>query len=524
MLNQIKWKEEADVVIVGFGGAGAVAAIAAHDAGAKVLIIEKQPCDTPSRTRHTPSTRLSGGNWLCFTDPDKMISYHEALVRISNETLDAERKELISIFAQYIASNTDWMRSIGLEAGGDESMGKNFASLLSENDKISDGRLFVSDFPDLPGSDSSYIHWSKVIGKYRGGASFFKSLSDAVRNRDIQVMWETSARHLITQGGEVRGLTATTRGREMGIMAKRATVLTCGGFEFNEWMKENYLRVNPTYFIGNPANTGDGINMVMEAGAALWHMNAASWRVVMKFHDFPIAFTTQRHEMAGIFVDKKGRRFTNERYNLHAFGYELTNYDAHAMIYPKVPCYWIFDEKRRDLGPLASGHGPCNPPGGIMGDIFYHWSEDNQKEIDRGWIMSANTLDDLANMIRKDPNNEGFLSPAVLENTVRQYNDYCLQGEDMDFHKPEKWLAPLEDPPYYAVKLWPGGPNTLGGPKRNTRSQVLRVDNNPIPRLYAAGELGSIYGMIYQGGGNLSECVAFGRLAGINAAAEKVWK
>jgi len=69
------------------------------------------------------------------------------------------------------------------------------------------------------------------------------------------------------------------------------------------------------------------------------------------------------------------------------------------------------------------------------------------------------------------------------------------------------------------VALWPGGPNTQGGPRRNSKAQVLRADGFPIPRLYSAGELGSIYGMLYPGsGGNLAECIAFGRIAGENAS------
>jgi succinate dehydrogenase/fumarate reductase flavoprotein subunit len=289
-------------------------------------------------------------------------------------------------------------------------------------------------------------------------------------------------------------------------------------------MKENYLRVNPVYFYGNPGNTGDGINMAMEVGAALWHMNKASWRVTMKFPDFPIAFGTQRHETASIFVDKRGKRFTNERFKMHSFGYELTNYDCYALCYPKVPCWWIFDEKRRPLGPLASYSGACNPPGGVMGDIYYIWSEDNQKEIGKGWIIKANTIEELAGKILADPDNNGLMNSSVLRTTVKQYNEYCQRGEDIDFHKPKRWLQPLEDPPYYAVKLWPGGPNTQGGPKRNLRGQVLRVDNTPLPRLYSAGELGSVWGMLYQGGGNIGECIAFGRISGANATAEKVWK
>jgi len=244
----------------------------------------------------------------------------------------------------------------------------------------------------------------------------------------------------------------------------------------------------------------------------------------MKFPEFPVAFGTQGHETASIFVDKRGRRFTNERFKMHAFGYELTNYDCYALCYPKVPCYWIFDEKRRTLGPIASYHGVCNPPGGVMGDIHYLWTEDNQKEIDRGWIMRASSPEELSGRILAEPDNNGLMRPNVLRETVKQFNKYCKKGEDADFHKPQEWLQPLQDPPYYAVKLWPGGPNTQGGPKRNARGQVLRVDETPIPRLYAAGELGSVWGMLYQGGGNIAECIAFGRISGANAAAEKLLK
>jgi 3-oxosteroid 1-dehydrogenase len=282
--------------------------------------------------------------------------------------------------------------------------------------------------------------------------------------------------------------------------------------------------VYPAHFCANPGNTGDGIGMAMEVGAALWHMNNASWRATMKFSEQPVAFNTQHHETSSIFVDKRGNRFTNERVKLHSFGYELSNYDCYAMSYPRVPLYWIFDEQRRTLGPLSSYLGPTNPPGGIMGDMFYLWSRDNKKEIDRGWIMSSSTLEGLAQQIKADPDNNGLLNPFNLVATVKRYNDFCHKGEDKDFHKLSDWLQPLENPPFYCVKLWPGGPNTQGGPKRNIRAQVLRVDNTPVSRLYAAGELGSIWSMLYQGAGNIAECIAFGRIAGTNAAAEKLWK
>ena len=208
---------------------------------------------------------------------------------------------------------------------------------------------------------------------------------------------------------------------------------------------------------------------------------------------------------------------------MHSFGYQLTNYDDNALYYPKVPFYWIFDEKRRRDGPLASEHGACAKLSGIPGSGYYTWSRDNSIEINRGWILKANTLEELAMKIKADPDNKGLMDLSVFKNTVERFNQSCKKGQDFDFKRPKWSLTPLEDPPYYAVKLWPGGPNTQGGPKRNAEGQVCRPGNKIIPRLYAAGELGSIWGMLYQAGGNIAECIACGRLAGVNAASERPW-
>ncbi|MBI2859845.1 MAG: FAD-dependent oxidoreductase [Chloroflexi bacterium] len=520
------WNEEADVVVVGYGGAGVAAAISAHDSGARVLILEKQPCDTPDRTNHTPSTRLAGGGWWTPRDPERALTYMLAMTRAANETIDQERTELLSVFAKYLVSNTEWMKGMGVELGGSESLahGSRLSVLTpEERSLVAAGEMAYGDYPNLPGAQEGFMAFPKISGQYRNGAALFKYLSEAVDKRKIPIMWGAPARRLITGSGEVLGVVAASAGKEVAIKATRAVVLTCGGFEFNPGMKENFLRVNPSHFYGTPASTGDGVSMTQEIGAALWHMNNASWRAVMKFPGLPVAMGTRNHETA-VFVDRIGRRFSRERYQAHAFGYELTNFDAHILAYPRVPCYLVFDEKRKREGCLASYHGVCNPPGGIIGDMFYRWSEDNQAEIDRGWIMRASTIEGLARLILADPDNGDLMTPSVLRDTIRRYDGLCREGVDADFSKPAKWLQPLEDPPYYAVKLWPGGPNTQGGPKRNSRGQVLRVSNTPIPRLYSAGELGSVWGMIYQGGGNIAECMAFGRISGVNAASEKPWK
>jgi succinate dehydrogenase/fumarate reductase flavoprotein subunit len=107
-----------------------------------------------------------------------------------------------------------------------------------------------------------------------------------------------------------------------------------------------------------------------------------------------------------------------------------------------------------------------------------------------------------------------------LVSTVARYNHACNVGKDDEFGRPADTLAAIETPPYYAIRAFPCLLNTQGGPKRNAKAQVLDPWDRPIPRLYAAGELGSIWGFMYQSGGNLGECLAFGRIAGLHAARE----
>jgi predicted oxidoreductase len=115
------------------------------------------------------------------------------------------------------------------------------------------------------------------------------------------------------------------------------------------------------------------------------------------------------------------------------------------------------------------------------------------------------------------------LDPATLTDTVNRWNRNCDARRDPDFGR-ALMMAPIVDKPFYAVELSPSMLNTQGGPRRNEKAQVVRPDGTPIARLYSAGELGSIYSYLYQGTGNIGECLAFGRVSGRNAAAEIPWE
>ena len=141
---------------------------------------------------------------------------------------------------------------------------------------------------------------------------------------------------------------------------------------------------------------------------------------------------------------------------------------------------------------------------------MYAWSQDNSREIERGWIQRAESIGELAVQID--------IEPDVLVAEVERYNGFAEAGEDEDFGRSPRQLSALDQPPFYALRLLPGLNNTFGGPRRNGQSQVLDVTGQPIAGLYSAGELGSIYVQYPQGGANIGECLASGRVAGRNAA------
>jgi len=492
------WDKEADVVIVGYGMAGAVAAITARDEVAQVLILEKQSDDS-----HCSNSGLSAGVFICSSDVKRTVTYIEGLNRVNRELYWTD-KDITKVWAEYVADNKNWMMKLGgkvrfLATGGEH--------------------------PDIPGAESIDLYM------YRGlGLGMMKLLYDHIKRREIEVMYGTTSKRLLTNlQGEVVGVRAESgqdqERREINVKANRAVILACGGFEYDEQMKLNYLKIYPSYFYGSTANTGDGVRMAIEVGADLWHMNCCSARVVIKYPGLSLCSTVDfggqgwskrlithstTPEPAGyIVVDRHGRRFTSENFKLHSLYYELGLFDTQRLEYPRVPSYWVFDQRRMEHGPL-----PVSAAGPSSAYRLYKWSHDNSQELEKGWIITAKTIRDLARTIEMDPD--------TLQKTVSTYNKCCENGVDLEFTRRPWDLIPLNNPPFYAVKLWPGGANTQGGPKRNKRAQILNTYGEPISGLYGAGELGSIYGMLYPaGGGNLAECIAFGRIAGENAAKEK---
>lgn len=490
------WDKVVDVLVIGYGAAGAVVALEAKNNDAEVLIVEKQ-----SKENIYNNSSLSGGLFIVSNDANKSMSYFQELDRrgAGVDGIAWTEPDIVKVWAEYMADNRNYIERLG-------------GSIF----QLSSG----GEHPDVPGADS-FEGW-----RFNGsGLRMMMFFSEQVAKRGIEIWYERPAKRLITNTkGEVTGAQVTTgEGQSLNIGARRAVVLACGGFEFNESMKMNYLKVYPAHFSGTPANTGDGIRMATEVGADLWHMNCVSARAVCKFPEYPWGVTvdfggkgwTRRlmknentREPAGyIWVDRSGKRFTCENHKFHAVYYELGLFDSQRLEYPRIPSYWIFDQNRMDSGPFPLvTSGPAGP------HQLYKWSQDNTRELKRGWIISAMTPKELGRNLG--------IPPAALETTVKQYNRNCSLGKDRFNRRPAD-LVPLDRPPFYAVRMWPGSANTQGGPRRNARMQIVDNEGCPIRGLYGAGELGSVYGMIYpSSGGNLAECIGLGRVAGENAARE----
>ncbi|MBI4295809.1 MAG: FAD-dependent oxidoreductase [Chloroflexi bacterium] len=480
---------EGDVVIIGAGGAGASAAIVAHDAGAKVILLEKMP--EPGGNTH-----LSSASWFCpSSDAEsqaKAIRYTETLC------LGNTDREVVQAYVEEATKTKTWIEALG------------GTTRVTRMLTIRYPQLTHPSWPNFPGAEAQVnyrLHYERDDERF--GQKLWDLLSANLERRGIKIMCSTPARELVTnQQGEVVGVIAERDGQRISIKAKRAVILTCGGFEYNDALKERYLPFKPIYPIGNPGNTGDGITMAQKVGAAMWHMRVWVGGLGFKAPEFQASFGISFAAPAFIYVNKDGKRFANELGQESHFSWQaLCYFDPKKPGYPTIPVYGICDRETLRKGPLG--------PRGSGLNRDYPWSLDNSAEIAKGWIKQGKTIRELARQISVDE--------AALENTIAKYNECCKTGVDADLHRAKETMEPLKEAPYYAIELWPRMVNTMGGPRRDGKAKVISTGGQPILRLYSAGELGSLWGFLYAGGGNVGEVLAVGRIAGRNAAAEKPW-
>ena len=485
---------DVDVIVCGMGAAGESAALAAHDAGAEVLIIEK--------------TETGGGNSLVSSAmmiyPTQDASAEQFASYLDEVNRGMTDRSLVDTFVTELLKNPAWFESLGGE-------------LEVYDYKRADPTIsyYIPDvtFSQLPSAQGLKLELRRLkqtatVPEPTGGSRIWHLLRRAIEARRIRTLMSARVFEVVKdERGRAIGVLAEKDGKQVYCRARRGVVLALGGFEYNDELKQQHLTPPSIGGLGNPSNTGDGIAIAQKAGADMWHMSAEASTLGFRPPDWEAGFALTIRQPGFVYIDSQGDRYLDEtRLEAHNAGVETAAFDLKTYSYPRMPSWVIMDAQ--------NAHGPA-----LAMNIFsynvvvkgYRWSEDNSAEIAAGWIQRATTIDGLAEII-------GIPADA-LAGTLGRYNAYCRQGVDRDFGRAANTLKPLEKP-YYAMRLMPLMYNTQGGPRRDRDARVLDPDGYAIPGLYAAGEFGSIWGFRYQTSTNFSEALIYGRIAGRNAAAE----
>jgi len=492
-----KWDMEADVIVAGYGGAGASAAIEAAKAGASVLLFDKAPVPGGA-------TRLSGG----FIYGANTKTQKEAGIQDSADAMvkfvmacgqGRATQELVKAVADMSAENLDWLESMGA--------------------KFSTKHLYMSGLEALP----EYAAVTPAVKRGHraegGGGGLFNALENGVKaQKNIKVILGASVTRPITRptdtpsSCEVIGVKVLRKGKEINVKAKKAVILSTGGIvpvpTVVPWLKDYAPDCSQTVPAGDLNATGDGYKIGIYCGGALKGLNSGLYLPSIMIADQKVAGMVYGTlwGLPLIYVSPEGKRFVDE-----GSGYVLT---SEVMFQKKITsCYCVFDAEAVKKAFALSKKGVSLGTTIVVGIDPNNLDEHAQ----RGDIWKADTIAELARKMKIDP--------ATLEKTLADYNQNAEAKKDPDYNR-KKGLAPVKTAPYYGFNVRIGMVAHDGGLSINPKAQVLNTYNDVIPRLYAAGRDSiGLFGGRYPASGNaIADCVAFGRIAGRSAATEKAWK
>ena len=456
-------KMEADVIIIGAGGAGFAAATEALENGATVIILEKNEMIGGNTAR--------AGGTLNAPDPERQSKMNppveDSVELFIKNTLEAgdykADPKLVEVLCSHALEARHWLTAHGTQWTEMvyQTIGGLWPRSLDEKDKIA----------------------------YNG---FIAPLAKRVNELGGKVVLNCRADSLVPdESGRVREVVAydTKNGQEYRFTAKKGVILATGGYAASAALVKKYNGLSGLPTSNAPTSTGDGIEMGLKVGAALEGMDY----IQIHPHGNPVTGGLQSH-FAGviknaIYVNKEGKRFVEESGRRDVISNATIAQTGQVM-------YSIFDSE-----------------GGFYAGVKELPPAELENLTSKGYLFVGSTLEELAGKAGIDP--EG------LKATVARYNELVAAGKDTDFEKDEVDL-PIGKAPFYCVPLSPTLHHTMGGLKINTEAQVLREDGSVIPGLYAAGEVtGGIHGSNRVGGNALTDGVVFGRIAGKNAAEGK---
>lgn len=482
--DTIAWDGEYDVVVVGFGAAGAVSACFAAEAGAKVLLIDKAPFGSEGG-----NSRFCGQIIQHSADKDAMVRYFKGMA--SDYEVDDEVAE---VFAEGLTKTRDTLKDY---FGVAEEDFHNWKTDQGPSKAIS---LFIPEYPEIEGGEALEI---LTVSHATNNSALWKTYRRKVMELSDHIdVWYASPATKLYQdpvSKAIIGVAVEKESKKLNVRALNGVVLSLGGFENNPQMVETFLGITKSAASGTLFNTGDGIKLALGVGADLWHMDAFEGNCFalggVSFVVEPNRHANSLNDMRNlsgsvIAVGTNGERYLREDVNAR-HGHMPHNGD---WISPKRPrhTYIVYDQAQSEL--IAQYRG--------IPDEF------------ADQIVSADTIGELESKLN--------MQAGMLERTIAEFNEAASTGNDPCFHRPAESMRAFSDAgPYYAIEVVQSFLNTQGGARRNSRAEVVGVDGNPIGHLYSAGEFGGITAYQYNGGGNMAECLIFGQIAGTNAAAPK---
>jgi len=547
---------EFDLVIVGSGAAGMTAALTAGLRGMSAVVIEKTEYFGGSTARSGGGVWIPGNSVLrragIADTPEAARAYlaHVAGEEVP-ESLRAAFLEHGPAMLDLVLANTPlqlaWVPNYSdyyPEAPGGKASGRSVEPVPI------DGRILGAELaglrpPYLPapagitvtqanyrwmmlGTSHPRAIWTtaKVTGRMvvtrirkrqllSMGQALITGLRAGLARAGVPVWLNTTVTGLEIRDGRVTGVRVRRAdGTEEVVGAGKGVLLASGGFERSAEMRAKYQRapVGTDWTVGSPGNTGEGIQFGQAAGGVLELMDDAWWGPSLPLTGGPVFCLAERSLPGCIFVNGAGERFVNEAAPyvdaVHAM------YDKHTQDNPHIPCWMIADQRYRNRY-VFTGMPPRKP-------LPRRWYKS-------GAVFRADSLAELAAMI-------GVPADALAK-TVEKFNDFARAGKDADFGRgdsaydqyygdpncrPNPNLAPLAQPPYYAIKIVPGDLGTKGGLRTDERARVLRADGSVIGGLYAAGNTSAlVMGRSYAGpGATIGPAMTFGYLAALDAAGQ----
>ena len=529
-----------DVVVIGAGAAGLTAAISAKVQGASVTVIEKNgrlggTAAISGGIIWVPNNHLMADKGIDDT-PEAALAYFQSL---DNGDLNQELLETLVFESPKILKKLMDMDALavslmdgypdyyvdrpGAKPNGGRAMDNDlfsFHELGGWSDKIYTSpnipRLMLRETP--LGGASGVIEPEelerRIANDERGwGQAMIARLLKTCLSQGVEPLLNTSVKSLDTsnEGWDI----TLERGSDVDKIKTKAVIIATGGFEWDVSLRQAFLRGPLTKPASPPTNHGDGLKLMMSAGASLGNMTSAWWMPTLSIpgdqwddgsqRSLPVLI--ERTLPHSLMVNQKGERFCNEANNYSALAGAFQFFDPETYSYPNLPATLIFDQQFRSKYPIASLMPGMDTP---------------------NWLTQAQSLEELAEKMDVDGD--------ALVDTIRVFNENATNATDPQFGRGTSsydrfygdrsregalaTLGPVSEPPFYAVKLEMGALGTNGGAQTNSKAQVLDVNGDIIPGLYAAGNvMAGSTGSIYAGaGGTLGPALTFGFIAGDEAA------